>query len=66
MVSRSAGGCFSDGGPLLLPGDLGQAAGQVALLGAGAGSDLDEAIEVASKHPLAKHGAMELRPFGAD
>jgi hypothetical protein len=28
--------------------------------------DLDEAIEVASKHPLAKRGAMELRPFGAD
>ena len=29
-------------------------------------ADLDEAIEVASKHPLAKRGAMELRPFGAD
>jgi hypothetical protein len=28
--------------------------------------DLDEAIEVASKHPLARRGAMELRPFGAD
>jgi hypothetical protein len=28
--------------------------------------DLDEAIEVASKHPLAKRGAMELRPFGVD
>jgi hypothetical protein len=27
--------------------------------------DLDEAIEVASKHPLARRGAMELRPFGA-
>ena len=27
--------------------------------------DLDEAIEVASKHPLAKRGAMELRTFGA-
>jgi hypothetical protein len=27
--------------------------------------DLDEAIEVASKHPLARCGAMELRPFGA-
>lgn len=26
--------------------------------------DLDEAIEVASKHPLARRGAMELRPFG--
>ena len=25
--------------------------------------DLDEAIEVASKHPLARRGAMELRPF---
>jgi hypothetical protein len=28
--------------------------------------NLDEAIEVASKHPLARRGAMELRPFGAD
>jgi hypothetical protein len=26
-------------------------------------ANLDEAIEVASKHPLAKRGAMELRPF---
>ncbi len=29
-------------------------------------ANLDEAIEVASKHPLARHGAMELRPFSAD
>ena len=29
-------------------------------------ADLDEAIEVASKHPLARHGAMELRPFPKD
>lgn len=28
--------------------------------------DLDEAIEVAAKHPLARRGAMELRPFPAD
>jgi hypothetical protein len=28
--------------------------------------DLDEAIEVASKHPLTRRGAMELRPFGED
>ena len=28
-------------------------------------ADLDEAIEVASKHPLARCGAMELRPFPA-
>jgi hypothetical protein len=28
-------------------------------------ADLDEAIEVAAKHPLARRGAMELRPFGA-
>ncbi len=26
-------------------------------------SDLDEAIEVASKHPVARFGALELRPF---
>lgn len=29
-------------------------------------ANLDEAIEVASKHPLARRGCMELRPFGAD
>ncbi len=29
-------------------------------------ADLDEAIEVASKHPLARRGAMELRPFPAE
>jgi len=29
-------------------------------------ANLDEAIEVASKHPLARRGFMELRPFGAD
>lgn len=29
-------------------------------------ANLDEAIEVASKHPLARRGAMELRPFPAD
>jgi hypothetical protein len=29
-------------------------------------ADLDEAIEVASRHPLARRGAMELRPFGED
>ena len=28
--------------------------------------DLAEAIEVASKHPLARTGAMELRPFWED
>ena len=26
-------------------------------------ADLDEAIEVASKHPMAKHGLIEVRPF---
>ena len=26
-------------------------------------SDLDEAIEVASKHPMARRGTLELRPF---
>ena len=29
-------------------------------------ADLDEATGVASKHPLARRGATELRPFGAD
>jgi hypothetical protein len=26
-------------------------------------ADLDEAIEVASKHPVARYGTLELRPF---
>jgi hypothetical protein len=26
-------------------------------------SDLDEAIEVASKHPIARYGTIEVRPF---
>jgi hypothetical protein len=26
-------------------------------------ADLDEAIEVASKHPVAKYGTVEIRPF---
>ncbi|HEY2553309.1 MAG TPA: YciI family protein [Streptosporangiaceae bacterium] len=26
-------------------------------------ADLDEAIEVASKHPVARHGMVEVRPF---
>jgi len=26
-------------------------------------ADLDEALEVAAKHPVARHGMLELRPF---
>ena len=26
-------------------------------------ADLDEAIEVAAKHPMAEHGTLEVRPF---
>jgi hypothetical protein len=26
-------------------------------------ADLDEAVEVASKHPMARYGAIEVRPF---
>jgi len=29
-------------------------------------ADLDEAIQVASKHPMAWHGVIELRPFWPD
>jgi hypothetical protein len=28
--------------------------------------DLDEAIEIASKHPVARYGAIEVRPFWED
>jgi hypothetical protein len=29
-------------------------------------ADLDEAVEVASRHPMAWHGVLELRPFWTD
>ena len=29
-------------------------------------ADLDEAVEVASRHPMAWHGVIELRPFWSD
>jgi hypothetical protein len=29
-------------------------------------SDLEEAIEVSAKHPIARFGVIELRPFAAD
>jgi hypothetical protein len=29
-------------------------------------TDLDEAIEVAAKHPVARYGTIEVRPFWAD
>lgn len=29
-------------------------------------ADLDEAVEVASKHPMARDGVLELRPFWVD
>jgi hypothetical protein len=29
-------------------------------------ADLDEAIEVAAKHPVARHGMVEVRPFWTD
>ncbi|HEU5108327.1 MAG TPA: YciI family protein [Micromonosporaceae bacterium] len=29
-------------------------------------ADLDEAIEVAAKHPMARYGQIELRPFWTD
>jgi hypothetical protein len=29
-------------------------------------ADLDEAVEVASKHPMARNGVLELRPFWVD
>lgn len=29
-------------------------------------ADLDEAIEIASKHPVARFGAVEIRPYWAD
>jgi hypothetical protein len=29
-------------------------------------ADLDEAVEVAAKHPMAWHGVIELRPFWVD
>ncbi|BCB78766.1 YciI family protein [Phytohabitans flavus] len=52
-----------DGEVLLLDGPFAETKEQIAGYDIIECADLDEAIEVASKHPVAKYGAIEVRPF---
>jgi hypothetical protein len=52
-----------DGGLLISDGPFAETKEQVAGFDILECADLDEALEVASKHPVARIGALELRPF---
>jgi len=52
-----------DGQVLLVDGAFAETKEQLAGYDIIECADLDEAIEVASKHPVAKYGAIEVRPF---
>jgi len=52
-----------EGGLLVTDGPYAEAKEQVVGFDLIECADLDEAIEIASKHPLARRGAMDLRPF---
>jgi hypothetical protein len=55
-----------DGGRLVTDGPFAETTEQIAGYDIIECADLDEAIEVASKHPVAKYGAIEVRPFWSD
>ncbi|BCB83635.1 YciI family protein [Phytohabitans suffuscus] len=52
-----------DGEVLLLDGPFAETKEQIAGYDIIECADLDEAIEVAAKHPVARYGAIEVRPF---
>ena len=52
-----------DGRPLVLDGPFAETKEQIAGYDILECADLDEAIEVASKHPVARFGTLEVRPF---
>ena len=51
------------GGVVVADGPFAEAKEQIAGFDILECTDLDEAIEVAAKHPVARFGALELRPF---
>jgi hypothetical protein len=52
-----------DGGLLLTDGPFAETKEQMAGFDVIECADLDEAVEVASKHPVARYGMVEVRPF---
>jgi hypothetical protein len=52
-----------DGDVLIADGPFAETKEQIAGFDVIEAADLDEAIEVASKHPVAKFGTIEVRPF---
>src|SRR5262245_36443251 len=55
-----------DGEVLLTDGPYAETKEQMAGFDVIECADLDEAIEIASKHPMARYGMLELRPFWTD
>ncbi|SEG89116.1 Uncharacterized conserved protein [Actinacidiphila yanglinensis] len=55
-----------DGALLLTDGPFAETKEQMAGFDVIECADLDEAVEVASKHPVAKYGMVEVRPFWTD
>ncbi len=52
-----------DGEVLIADGPFAETKEQIAGFDILECADLDEAIEIAAKHPVARHGVLELRPF---
>jgi hypothetical protein len=57
---------LSDGEVVLSDGPFAETKEQIAGFDVIECEDLDEAIEVASKHPVARFGTIEVRPFWED
>jgi hypothetical protein len=55
-----------EGGRLVSDGPFAETKEQIAGYDVIECADLDEAIEIASKHPVAKFGSIEVRPFWAE
>jgi hypothetical protein len=55
-----------DGGALLTDGPYAETKEQMCGFDIIECADLDEAVEVASKHPVARYGMIEVRPFWTD
>ena len=52
-----------DGSPLITDGPFAETKEQICGFDIIDCADLDEAIEIASKHPVARYGMVEVRPF---
>lgn len=54
---------FKDGAPLVTDGPFAETKEQICGFDIIDCADLDEAIEIAAKHPVARFGMVEVRPF---